>query len=120
MIYTIEPAPIKRERLLRFDPTATIEDLERGHHIARALGGRWVNGSAGYHMRPVKAVQFARLFDNGMSVIRRYKPEPVDCWSHASCGADQFPLRKALELCRAFAKSKTQNQTPICSNSNAN
>lgn len=120
MIYSITPSPIKREQLLRFGQLATIADITRGSILARALGGRWVNASAGYHLRPVKARQFARLFDAGVSVLRRYKPEPVDCWSHPSCGADEFPLRKVLEICRKAERIQNPNPTPPCSNSNAN
>lgn len=120
MIYTITKASIPREMLLRYGPDATIADINRGYTLARALGGRWVNASAGFHLRPVKARQFARLFDAGVSVLRRYKPEPVDCWSHPSCGADEFPLRKVLEICRKAERIQNPNPTPPCSNSNAN
>ena len=120
MIYTIIPAPLPRERLLRFTAEATIPDIERGGNLARALGGRWVNASCGYHLMPHKAAQFQKLFDAGVAVVRKYKPEPVDCWSHPSCGGDEHPLRKVLEIIRREAKLRKPEPTPPCSNSNAN
>ena len=112
MTYTINPSPIRREMLVRFVAGASAADIERASNLARALGGRWVRGSHGFHLRPASARRLDQLFKAGINVSRKYKPEPVDCYYHPAAPDDELPLRTALSVAR-----KLQALAP-CTNSN--
>ena len=68
--YELSDAPMAGERLLRYALSARLADMERGNALARALGGRWVRASAGWHLRPRYASCWAALFDAGFSAVR--------------------------------------------------
>lgn len=115
MTYTLHPAPIRRETLLRFVAGASTPDIERASNLARALGGRWVRASHGFHLRPVAARRLDLLFRAGINVVRKYKPEPTDCYCPPAAAGDELSLRNALAIAR-----KLQALTPSCANSNDN
>jgi hypothetical protein len=98
--YTIKPAPIRREMLLRFIAGASAVDIERASNLARALGGRWVRASHGFHLRPVAARRLDLLFRAGLNVARKYKPAPTDCYFSTATPQYELTLRNALFIAR--------------------
>lgn len=88
-------------RLVSWLPDATLADMARGEGLARALGGRWVRGFAGWRMLPRYARCWVKLFDAGFSAKwREYVPGSVGFYAPAERGALTLKeaMRKAKDL----------------------
>lgn len=112
MTYTLNASPIRREILLRFVAGASTAEIERASNLARALGGRWVRASHGFHLKPVSARRLDLLFRAGLNVVRKYKPAPTDCYFATATPQYELSLRNALFIAR-----KLQPES-ACTNSN--
>ncbi len=97
--YKITPSSIPAERMVTFEPEATLSDIQRGAGLAKALSARSTRDPVGWTMTPSRMDKWVLLFDAGFEAytlpfdpLIRYRRTP----------GERIRLYDALKVAKAM------------------